>query len=470
MPLKDISFMQPTPIHQRSAQRGAASLFVALVLLLGGTIMAFFANRTFIFEQRTSANQYRATKAFELAEAGTEWALGKLNENLPLVAGSSCATGGTAAAPTFRNRFASPQAAGTSCTSSSGVSGVGCLVPNIVNTPGCRIDSAGTAVCECPTGAPVASSLGAPAADEQGRFAVRLAAVPGDGSAVEIISRGCVNTVGNTTCDPTDTTVQSDATATVRQIVKIVPSVPSGPAAALTTGSATVTGGNMTVVNNDQTSNGITIHAGTTVNMDGSTQVFSLPGTPGRSSILDNDPALADLTNASEEAFFASYFGQTLTNYRDVNPDVIRVGPTAPVAANRCNSTSTCSTVVTNIVNTGVRNPSFFVDSDLSFNGSTLGSLGNSIVLVASGDIELRGGVTAYGLFYSATATAVENWDFNGSGGATIYGAFISRGRFDNGSGNMRLIYDPSLWGTSGPPVGRLVRVPGSWRDKLTDY
>ncbi len=455
--------MHPIHIHPRRAQRGAASLFVALMLLLGGTIIAFFANRSFIFEQRTSANQYRATKAFELAEAGTEWALGKLNENLPLAAGTSCATGGAAAAATFRIRFATPQSAGGACT---GVAG--CLVANTVAAPGCRIDNAGVATCDCPTAAN--ASLGAPAADEQGRFAVRFAPVAGDGSAVEIISRGCVNTVGNTACDPTNPAVQSDASATVRQIVKIVPSVPSGPAAALTSGSATVTGGNMTVVNNDQTSNGITIHSGTTVNMTGSTNVYSLPGTPARASILDNDPSLADLTNSSEEAFFANYFGQTLTNYRDVDPDVIRVGPAVPDPANRCNNTNACSSIVTNIINSGVRNPRFFVYGDVSFNGSTLGSSGNSIVLVSNGDIELRGGVISYGLFYAATGTAVENWDFNGSGGATIHGAFISRGNFDNGSGNMRLVYDPSLWGAAAPPVGRLVRVPGSWRDKLTDY
>jgi Tfp pilus assembly protein PilX len=458
-----MSVMQAIHIHQRHAQRGAASLVVALVLLVGGTIIAFFANRSFIFEQRTSANQYRATKAFELAEAGTEWALGKLNEGLPLAAGSSCATGGAATALTFRERFATPTSAGLAC----GVAG--CLAANTLAVPGCRIDNAGVATCDCPTAAN--ASLGAPAADEQGRFAVRFATVPGDGSAVEIISRGCVNTVGDIACDPTDTTVQSDATATVRQIVKIVPSIPSGPAAALTSGSATVTGGNMTVVNNDQTSNGITIHAGTTVNLDGSTQVFSLPGTPPRASVLDNDPSLADLTNSGEEEFFHNYFQQTLTNYRVDDSTVIRVGPSVPDPANRCNSTAACSAIVTNIVNTvGVRNPRFFVYGDLSFNGGTLGSSSNSVTLVSNGDIELRGGVTAYGLFYAATATAVENWDFNGSGGATIHGAFISRGRFDNGSGNMRLIYDPSLWGGTQRPVGQLVRVPGSWRDKLTDY
>ena len=53
-------------------QRGAAALIVAMVLLFAMTVVAFFANRTMIFEQRTSANQVRYTKGFELADAGME--------------------------------------------------------------------------------------------------------------------------------------------------------------------------------------------------------------------------------------------------------------------------------------------------------------------------------------------------------------------------------------------------------------
>jgi Tfp pilus assembly protein PilX len=457
--------MKPIQFCPRRSQLGAASLFVALMLLLGGTIIAFFANRGSIFEQRTSANQYRATKAFELAEAGTEWAIGKLNENLPLAAGSSCAAGGAATAATFRNRFANPQPSGGSCSAASG-----CLVANIVNTPGCRIDSAGTSVCECPTGTPVASSLGAPATDEQGRFAVRFATVAGDGGAVEIISRGCVNTVGNTACDPTSTTVQSDATATVRVIVQIVPSLPSGPAAALTTGSAAVTGGNLNVINTHAPSNGITIHSGTTVQTGSGAAVYTLPGTPPRASILENDPTLSNLTVASEEAFFANFFGQTLTNYRTVDPDVIRIGG--------CSATACGQQVMDYIYGNAsasppilpMRNPRFFVDGDITFNNgnvgaNTIGWPGNEVTIVSNGTMEMRSNLTAYGVFYAATATATDNWDFAGSGTATIYGAFISRGDFIKGSGTLNLIYDPSLWSTTGSPVGRLVKVPGSWRD-----
>jgi hypothetical protein len=455
-PPKTMNAILTRPIPRRQRQLGAASLFVALILLLGGTVIAFFANRGFIFEQRTSANQYRSTKAFELAEAGAEWALGKLNEGLTLTSASSC-TPAASAFGTFRDRYATPTAAGGACTG-----GIGCLVPANTGVPGCRISAAGVATCDCPV-VGVASLTTNP---EEGRFGVRILAA-GDPSTVEIIARGCSN--GTDACDPSAAST-ADATAVVRVLAKVVPAVPSGPAAALTTGSAAVTGGNMYVINNNQTSNGITIHAGTTVNLDGSTQVYSLPGTPPRASILDNDPSLADLTNASEDAFFANYFGQTLTNYRDADPDVIRLGPSVTDVANRCSSAQRCGDRVLEIIASGAQSPRFFVYGDVSFNGGTLGAAGNSIVLVTDGNAELRGGVTAHGLFYAATATAVENWQWTGSGGATIYGAFISRGQFNNGSGDMRLIYDPSLWGAAAPPVGRLVRVPGSWRDKLTEF
>jgi hypothetical protein len=446
-----------TRFHSRGRQRGVAALVVALMLLLGGTIIAFFANRGFIFEQRTSANQYRATKAFELAEAGAEWAVGKLNENMPLVTTPSCNTGGAAANSTFRIRYATPQPAGGWCPSTTG-----CLVPNVTAAPGCRIDAAGAATCDCPTAA--AASLGAPAADEQGRFAVRFASVAPD--TVEVISRGCVNVVGDAACDPNSTTVQSDATATVRVLVKIVPALPSGPAAALTTGSAAVTGGNLSVINTHAPSNGITIHSGTAVQTGSGANVYTLPGTPPRASILDNDPSLNNLTVASEEAFFASFFGQTLTNYRTVDPDVIRISG--------CSATE-CGAQVMNAVNSGARNPRFFVDGDITFNNgnvgaSTIGTASNFVTIVSNGAMEMRSNLTGYGVFYAATATAVDNWDFAGSGTATIYGAFISRGDFIKGSGTLNLIYDPKLWNPVEPPVGRLAKVPGSWRDKLATY
>ncbi len=52
---------------------------MVLLLFFIISLVAAYAGRSLIFEQRTSANQYRATQAFEAAEAGLEWALAMLN-------------------------------------------------------------------------------------------------------------------------------------------------------------------------------------------------------------------------------------------------------------------------------------------------------------------------------------------------------------------------------------------------------
>jgi Tfp pilus assembly protein PilX len=440
-------------------QRGAASLLVALVLLLGGTIMAFFANRGFIFEQRTSANQYRATKAFELAEAGAEWALGRLNERMSLsTTAGSCATV-TGTSPTFLDRYANP-------------TGATFNFPASASFAGCRFDPANVATnggwsCACPAGA-AATALGSA---DQGRFGVRFQAVAGDTSAIEIVSRGCSNVAAaGDVCDPALAAAPptGDATAVVRVIVKSRSALAAGPSAALTTGTATTASGNLNVVNTHAPSNGITIHAGTTVQLGSGTNPYTLPGTPPRASVLDNDPTLANLTLASEDQFFARFFGTTLTDYRRVGGGTRIISGCSPQA---------CGQQIMSIIDSGERGLQFYVDGDVQFqasavNGSTTGSIGtstNPVIVVASGAMDMQGSFTANGIFYSATptATTVAN---PGGGTTTIFGAYISRGAFQKqGSGTFNIVYTPFLWGT-GNPNNRLVRVPGTWRDKLTDY
>jgi Tfp pilus assembly protein PilX len=439
--------------RDRLHQRGAVSLLVSLILLFGMTLIAFYANRAFIFEQRTSANQYRSTKAFEMADAGVEWALGQINAGLPV--DSACVVTTPALGTSFRQRYVTPTAA-------DATHATGWLSVNANAYPGCRFAANGAATCSCPANGQ--TSLGSA---EQPRFGVAFRSVAGDLTAVELISRGCTN---GTSCDPTAADVAtSDATAIVRVLVKVVPAIPAGPAAALTTGTATVTGGNLNVTNTHAPSNGITIHAGTSVDMGTGTTVVSMPGTPPRSSVLDNDPTLANLTAASEDAFFSAFFGETLTYYREQNPDVIRIDCTAI-------SAGACGALVVAHINTGRERPRFFITGDVSFSngttglGASLGTQDNPITIVTSGNLEFKSNLTAYGLVYAATATATENWDYDGSGSGTIFGAFISRGAFDKGSGTLNLVYDPSLWGNTGAPNGRLVKVPGSWRDRATDF
>ena len=249
-------------------QGGAASLIVVMVLLFGITLTTFFANRGMIFEQRTSANQYRSTKAFEMANAGMEWAIARLNDPYVLAAAPACTTSTGSTLVSFRDRYVRPTAA-------SGTHASGWLNPVSDSYPGCRADPTnGSLTCACPSAGAGEADLSASA--DQARFRIQFKAVAGDDVAVEIISRGCTNA---DPCNPNADATSSDGTAIVRTLLKIRPTFPTIPGAGLISGSSTVTGGNLRVVNTDTASNGITINSGTTVDQGSGTTVQSLPGT-----------------------------------------------------------------------------------------------------------------------------------------------------------------------------------------------
>jgi len=258
------------------------------------------------------------------------------------------------------------------------------------------------------------------------------------------------------------------------------PAVANAPGAGLVTGSATIVNtGNINVVNLDPDSNGITIDAGSTVTLTASSNVTTLPGTPSKASVLENDTALNALTtaDASGDLFFKSFFGQTMNEYKKSSQTWTITSSSCGTNARctQCSAGSGCGTAVSAAYNNGARQ--FWADADVQWNASnmpSIGTLGSSgagapILFASSAAIDLRANITAYGLFYAATATATDNWDAFGTGGAKVFGAFVSRGDFNKGSGGLDLIYDPNLFGEGGTR-GTMVRVPGSWRDRRTDY
>lgn len=468
-------------MHTRHRQRGAASLVVALVLLFGVTLVAFFANRTMIFEQRSSANQYRATKAFELADAGLEWAIARLNDPLTLTAGS-CIAGSGSGLVSFRGRYARPSDADATHPT-------GWFNPVTDAYPGCQIPAAGvpqSTDCGCP-----AAGAAALTAADLPRFRVRFN-LASDPSSLEIISRGCTSA---DPCDPTQAiSSATDSTAIARVIVKIVPTFPGGgPKAGLISGSTTVISGSLNVVNTDTRTNGITINSGSTVDLaTNGVSVVTLPGTPPSASILDNDPSLLQLTNADAngELFFMSFLGTGFADYRSspLTKVINGIGGTAFSAStspNTCNGGNNCARAVSHWIDQGYTQ--FWVnlnatgaDSTIDFTNGTLpattpnntiGTESRPIVLATHGQLSTAGGVTAYGVFYAASATAVDDLTLSGGGNSTIYGSLITRGDFARtGNGNITIIPKSKLFGDPGPPGGLLLPVPGSWRDKATPY
>ena len=158
------AIISPITCGQRRTQRGAAALVVALVLVFGMGLVLVFANRGMLFEQRSSVNQYRATLAFELAEAGLEWAVARLNDDLFI--NSKCASSGaavTVADPvtnSFRQRYLAPtvDTAGARFVIASPAR-TSCGIPNNgIDANGVPVGSANFKLCRGTTAKDIANS------------------------------------------------------------------------------------------------------------------------------------------------------------------------------------------------------------------------------------------------------------------------------------------------------------------------
>ncbi len=74
-----------TTFHTMTRQRGAATLVVAIILLLAMTMMTFFGVRVGVTEQRIAANDMRAKQALAVAEALVENGIAYLDHNKAVI-------------------------------------------------------------------------------------------------------------------------------------------------------------------------------------------------------------------------------------------------------------------------------------------------------------------------------------------------------------------------------------------------
>lgn len=409
-------------------QKGIA-LVTALTILVGMTLIAFFANRSLIFEQKTSANQTRSTRAMEAAEAGLEWALANLNYQKKIDTACAALASPTGSDKTFRDRYLDPDGNGLYSETFSAV------------TPGCL--SNGTSwTCSCPaTGNPSFASC--TAAGGCPTFTVSFQQVSGQPTMVQVISTGC--TSPDQPCIPGSSST-ADSTATVRQIFKIQAGLATPPAAPLTAKGNVSFGSNaITVTNSDPGTNGITINAGGTITGANDSTVKTLPGTPNGASLVGSDPSLSSL---NDDQMFQTFFGQSKTDFQN-----------ASSTTQFSNCGANCTNAFESLVNSGANQ--IWVNGDLNINSNaTIGSPTKPVIIVVNGNAHLNGGLVIYGVVYATDVT----WDNTGGGGAKIIGAAIAEGNFTT-TGTPDPTYSADVMNRLKETTGQFAKVLGSWRD-----
>jgi hypothetical protein len=403
-------------------------LLVVMALFFLVSMVAAYSSRNLVFEQRTSANQYRATIAFEAAEAGVAWALAQLNSGR---VNAACEPSTDTSWSDFRTRYLQIDAdSGIVAATPSGVVGLR-LGPSCVRTESgwsCQCPATGTTALAAEEGQDLRPAF-------RVEFRSQAGNVPG---VLEITSTGC--TAASNACLVNAAGTAADAAARVRVVAALTPGLATIPAAAITLRGALNPASTVVAVNEDSASNGITVHAGGAV--AASVQAISVAGTPSGESLRGNDGSLAGL---DVDRFFARFFGMSPTDYAQ-QPAVVNL-----------NCGGGCSTALAAAVAANPGRPILVQDALELESAVTLGSPDAPVVLVSQGPVQL-GGSTITGVVYSRAA----NWQDAGSG--QVSGALLAEGDL-TGATTLTIRYDAAVLDRIRHTQGSVIRLPGGWRD-----
>ena len=445
-------------------QRGAAALIVVLLLFFVVSLVAAYAGRNLIFEQRASTNQYRATQAFEAAEAGLEWAVAMLNGGR-VTAECIAPVPVNAALPSFRQRYIEIDPDSGNVTPVPWADGV------TAERPSCVRNGAGWN-CSCPAGVAPTPAIPAGAGAPPG-FRVCFEAVdPPQPGVVRVVSTGRTSFIDRPCTERAEGTA-GEAAATVSVVVALSSALATPPGVALTVRGDLDVNEEMRLLPVALPSrqdldaiwmpNGSLVHVGGAANnLAAKLQPSNVRGTPIE-ALVAVDPTLGGLT---PDQMFASVFKMNKGSYKN-QPGTVVLNDCAVA----CRDKLVAAWQYIAGLPPGRTNPGriIWVEGDLTVESDLdpgdLGTAEAPVLIVATGNINLdAGSVNIFGLVYSQAAA----WNNGGLGDVRLQGAAVAEGNFVGsgiGSGSEWLQYDADILRRLRLSTGSFVRVPGSWRD-----
>ncbi len=445
------------------------ALIVVMVLFFIVSLTAAYTGRSMIFEQKTSANQYRSTQAFEAADAGIEWALAQLNTGSTTT--SSCGAS-TTGEPSFRNRYLNVQSTGSISVKAPSAGG---SINPICVFDGTNADSTQWKwSCTCPLNNAPSAGLPANPGGSGPAPAFKLTHFPVTGSSarpgvVLLRSDACTRLDASCLQGPGFAISSGDGVASILSMLALRSALMAPPDAALNAaggiGPVPVTS-TLYVTNTDATKNGLTIHGGSTVDRSNGPILSTLPGTPVDTSVITSDsslaPAALPAAVAPSPTLPALSTGdRTFINVFGMLPKVYLEQPGTVQLT--CPTTCSASDVNTRM-QSNPGHPIWITGGGVLTIDANVGSVAAPALLILDGDITFSGTTTFVGFIYGRAA----NWTWTMGGTSSIQGAVFAEGalQFAGGGATTTLTYDFSTVLTLlRNTYGTFVRVPGGWKD-----
>jgi len=462
-------------------QRGVGAVLVVMVLFFVVSLMAAYTSRNLIFEQKTSANQARATMAFEAADAGIEWTLAQLNGGL---INAEC--GDSAPSNNFQQRYLSVNNDGYFTHTTRAVD----------SWPTCVFNGTDW-TCRCPEGTsdtpPNSTGAGPfpsfrvwPATKEptSSTFTPYTAVSFPRPAIISVASAGCSVLPANANLDSTGGSNPANSNClsylprgdfgegvgTTRVYLSLRSGLVSPPSVpVIARGTVTPAAGlaKLKLVNSDQASGGFTINTGGTINAS-LFDARTIAGTPGPASFIDQDPRLQTLSTLSTgpspisagERMFVTMLGMKRQTYRDQ--------PGLRVCADPCTSAQ----VITLLTN----NPNriIWVEGNLTVDaGAIVGSASAPVLLVINGDtLTFNGAAQITGFIYMTGGGSATSTVSLPAAATTITGALVAEGDLVTSytatpaaGQELTITYDPAPLNVLRTTYGSWVRMVGGWRD-----
>lgn len=399
-------------------ERGVATLFITVVLLLSVGLIALYTSRSAVAEQRLSANEVRARQALAAANAGIDHALAYMrnggldhdNDDVvdTIAANTLTSAGGTPSY--YRVLYVDSSLALPICPSSrTGAFAAGApVVPTEVTAVSCGWSDDDSSVQ---------------------RVAQRLTATPstGGGISTPLVTRGATNLL--------------TGGASLLNFFNDLTVWSGGSLLGQSNTGKTFIRNRVTNPTADQNFDYRNTGNSPACNNPPGGYTCSTQG-----SVLGHDTVGGDtnLSSKSVDQFFQYFMGQTPTTYRE---------NTATWVVDTNNTLSTQNSTDVGSIG-GMKNNVIWVEGNLTL--PSLGTADRPVVLVVTGNLQLSSNAVVYGLLFVMG-------DVTGNGNPEIFGSLISAGTA-SASGNPIIVYDPLALGRAAN-LGRAVKLPGTWRD-----